>query len=121
MSKIRVGVLGETGLVGQHYLRGLNEHPYFKYTQDLGSCQLIFSALPDEIAQEVEPDYAERGYAVFSSVSYHHLESDIPLIIPEVNSDHLNLIRMQQEKRGWKKGFIVAKPNCTLQNYLLLF
>ncbi len=119
MPKLKVAVLGERGLVGQMYVERLTDHPYFDLTGDLGSAGVIFSALPDCAAQEEESKYAAMGKAVFSSASYHRLDSDIPLIIPEVNPEHLDLIPIQQKKRGWDKGFIVAKPNCTLQSYLL--
>lgn len=132
--KIPVGVLGASGYVGQQYLRLLENHPTFEVVfqaarkppydtvydrKKAQQCALVFSALPSSIAQIVEPLYAEMGLPVFSSASYHRLESDIPLIIPEINGGHLAMLDMQKKNRGWDRGFIVAKPNCTLQSYLL--
>ncbi|MHC1584748.1 MAG: aspartate-semialdehyde dehydrogenase [Candidatus Syntropharchaeia archaeon] len=73
---------------------------------------VVFSALPSSVARKVEPKFAEAGYAVASNASALRMEKDIPLVIPEVNSDHLGLIDLQREKRGWD-GFIVTNPNCS--------
>jgi len=74
--------------------------------------RLVFSALPSGVAREVEPEFAAAGYAVCSNASAYRLEPDVPLIIPEVNADHLALIERQQAQRGWP-GFIVTSPNCS--------
>lgn len=87
--------------------------------RNFSECQIIFSALRDEESIEVEEMYAERGLAVFSHASSHRRASDIPMIIPEINPDHLDLIPFQRQKRGWKTGCIIVKPNCTLQSFLL--
>lgn len=79
---------------------------------------VIFSALRDQVAQSIEYQLASQGSAVFSHASIHRKADDIPLVIPEINPSHLALIPFQQKKRKWK-GFIVAKPNCTLQSFLL--
>ncbi|MFN3383700.1 MAG: aspartate-semialdehyde dehydrogenase [Archaeoglobaceae archaeon] len=73
---------------------------------------LVFSALPAEIAREVEPKFAEAGFAVSSNASAFRMHEDVPLVIPEVNPDHLALIEVQKRKRGWD-GFIITNPNCT--------
>lgn len=73
---------------------------------------LAFSALPSEIAKEVEGKFAEAGCAVTSNASSYRMEKDVPLIIPEVNPDHLQLIDVQKENREWR-GYIVTDPNCT--------
>ena len=104
MTKILVGVLGQGGAVGQHYVQKLKNHPYFELTQNLDRCALLFSALPDSAARQNELKYAKQGRAIFSSAACHRLEKDVPLIIPEINPDHLTLIRDQQKNRGWKKG-----------------
>jgi aspartate-semialdehyde dehydrogenase len=84
-------------------------------------CQLVFSALPGDVAGPVEEDFAAAGYVVSSNASAHRMESDIPLLIPEVNPDHLALIPHQQQRRGWERGFIVTNPNCsTIQLTLAL-
>lgn len=73
---------------------------------------IVFSALPSSVAKEVEPKFAEAGFVVASNASAYRMDEDIPLIIPEVNPDHLGLIEIQKKKRGWD-GFIVTNPNCT--------
>ncbi len=73
---------------------------------------LVFSALPAEIAREVEPKFAEAGFAVSSNASAFRMHEDVPLVIPEVNPDHIALIEVQKRKRGWD-GFIITNPNCT--------
>ena len=76
-------------------------------------CDVIFSALPSEVAKDIEPTLAGAGFAVVSEASAHRAERDVPLIIPEINPDHLKLLQTQREKRGWKRG-IVTTPNCTV-------
>lgn len=73
---------------------------------------LLFSSLDSKIAGEVEKEFAQAGHAVISNSSNHRMESDVPLLIPDVNPDHLALIRAQRQQRGWK-GMIVTNPNCT--------
>jgi aspartate-semialdehyde dehydrogenase len=73
--------------------------------------ELVFSALPAEIAGEVEDDFSRAGVAVCSNARSHRMEPDIPLVIPEVNPDHLALIDLQRD-RG-RDGFIVTNPNCS--------
>jgi len=150
MSKIRVGVLGATGAVGQRFVQLLANHPYFELTvlaaserstgktykeatnwiltepmpaglasqavQPLATdldCQLLFSALPTAQAKEWESQLAAAGYGIFSNASAHRMDNDVPLLIPEVNPDHLNLLAHQQTNRGWRRGFIVTNSNCT--------
>ncbi len=76
------------------------------------ACDLVFSALPAEVAQDVEPAFAAAGYAVVSNARSYRMAPDVPLIIPEVNADHLALIDAQRRARGWR-GFIVTNPNCS--------
>jgi aspartate-semialdehyde dehydrogenase len=150
MSKIRVGVLGATGAVGQRFAQLLVDHPYFDLVilaasdrsagklykeaanwiltepmpahlanmvvQEMSTeldCDLVFSALPTESAKEWESRFAAAGYGVFSNAGAHRMDSDVPLLIPEVNPDHLDLLAYQQIHRGWERGFIVTNPNCT--------
>jgi aspartate-semialdehyde dehydrogenase len=77
-----------------------------------GAPQLVFSSLDSKVAGEVEQEFARAGHAIVSNSSNHRMESDVPLLIPEVNPDHLALVRGQRSKRGWK-GMIVTNPNCT--------
>lgn len=73
----------------------------------------VFSALPNEIAATAEPAFAQAGLLVFSNASYHRMVPDVPLLIPEVNAEHLLLLRVQQQQRGWRGG-IVCNTNCTV-------
>ena len=77
------------------------------------SMPIAFSALPASVAREVEPLFAQAGYAVCSNASAFRYDSDVPLLIPEVNVDHLTLIERQRAKRNWP-GFITTNPNCTI-------
>lgn len=161
MKKLRVGVLGATGMVGQSYISLLEGHPWFETAHLVASpssagkkycdavagrwhmrndipenlmnlkvysiidianakknCDFVFSALDSEIAKEWEEKYAETGIPVVSNASTHRHTPDVPMIIPEINPQHLEIIPVQQRNRKWKKGFIVVKPNCSLQSYL---
>jgi aspartate-semialdehyde dehydrogenase len=73
---------------------------------------LVFSALPSDLARELEPRFALAGAVVCSNASAFRAEGDVPLLLPEVNPDHANLVRIQQRQRGWR-GAIVTNPNCT--------
>jgi len=165
MAKIPVGILGATGMVGQQYIRLLEDHPWFevayvaaspasagkKYKDALRSgwlvdgemphrigelivgdvgdvkraaenCAFVFSAfeMPEkELIRKSESDYAAAGMPVFSNASAHRSTPDVPMLIGEINPHHLDIIPAQQKNNGWKKGFIVVKPNCSLQSYLL--
>jgi aspartate-semialdehyde dehydrogenase len=77
-------------------------------------CDIVFSALPSEVAAEVETKFAEAGFLVVSEASAHRMDEDVPLMIPEVNAEHLELLETQKRTRGWKKGGgLVTTPNCT--------
>jgi len=147
--KIKVGVLGATGAVGQKFVRLLTNHPWFELTEVAASqrsigktygeatpwfqdvplperisqlpvkecrpgldCRIVFCGLDAAVAGKVEEDFAAAGYAVFSNSRNHRLDEDVPLLIPELNSDHLELVEIQKKKRGWP-GFIVTNSNCT--------
>jgi len=73
---------------------------------------VLFSALPSSVAKEVEPSFAKEGYAVASNASSYRMEDDVPLVVPEINPDHLEAVERQKEARGWD-GFIVTNPNCS--------
>ena len=166
MSKIAVGVLGATGMVGQQYIYLLQNHPWFevkylaasprsagkkyieaterrihfpgiletmgeKIVEDAGNmeaainaskagnCAFVFSALEmgKEETQNLENAYAAAGIPVISNASAHRWTADVPMLIAEVNHSHTDIIPAQQKARGWDKGFIVVKPNCSLQSY----
>src|SRR5438067_9693880 len=76
-------------------------------------CDLVFSSLPSDIAKESEEEFAGAGYPVISNSSSHGMSADVPLLIPEVNADHLALIDVQRKNRGFDRGFIVTNPNCS--------
>ena len=162
--KIKVGVLGATGMVGQRYIKLLENHPWFEVTyvaasprsagklykdavasrwligadipaavagltvQDAnvvesarGQCAFVFSALEmgkDEI-KALEEAYAAAGIPVVSNASANRWTSDVPMLIPEINASHLDIIKKQQAHHGWDKGFIAVKPNCSLQTYMM--
>ncbi|AXR78055.1 aspartate-semialdehyde dehydrogenase [Natrarchaeobaculum sulfurireducens] len=73
---------------------------------------LLFSSLPSSIGSEVEPDFCEAGYVVSSNSSNARMAEDVPLVIPEVNADHIDLLEVQRDERGWD-GALVKNPNCS--------
>ncbi|AGF97042.1 aspartate-semialdehyde dehydrogenase [Methanosarcina mazei] len=73
---------------------------------------VVFSALPADLALTVESEFAKAGFAVASNASSYRMEKDIPLVIPEVNPEHLGLLEVQQDTRGWD-GYIITNPNCS--------
>lgn len=80
--------------------------------------EVVFSALPSEVAHGLEEEMAHRGLKVFSDASSHRMEADVPLLVPEVNPDHLDLVKLQGARfRG--SGFIVTIPNCSITGLAL--
>lgn len=82
-------------------------------------CRFVFSAVSSDIARDYEEQYAAAGLPVISNAGYHRHAPDIPVLIPEINAHHLEIIPHQQISRGWSDGFIVTKPNCSIQSYML--
>lgn len=80
--------------------------------------KLVFSALPADVAREIEPEFARAGYAVCTNASPYRAVDDVPLLIPEINADHVALIEGQRAGRGWP-GLIIASPNCTVTGVAL--
>jgi len=74
--------------------------------------KLLFSAMDASVATEIERAFAEAGHVVVSNSRNHRMEQDVPLLVPEINPDHLKLVAGQQAARGWK-GQIVTNPNCS--------
>lgn len=157
MKKLRVALIGATGLAGQQFISALVNHPWFELTGlaasprnagkkyvdalrgangmigwflteplpahianmtvlagdalDVSQFDLIFSAVESDVAKELEPRYAKTT-PVVSAASAFRYENDVPLLIPPVNPEHVELLREQQKHRGWK-GFIAPMPNCT--------
>jgi aspartate-semialdehyde dehydrogenase len=148
-SKLPVGILGATGIVGQRFIQMLEGHPWFEvawlaasdrsegrpYAEAArwrlktaipasvakmqvspaktdGAPKVIFAALDADIARELEPQFADAGCAVVSNSSALRMQSDVPLVIPEVNGDHMQLI----EQQSWRRksgGYVVTNPNCS--------
>ena len=77
-------------------------------------CDVVFSSLPSNIARETEEAFARAGFPVISNSSSYRMDEDVPLLIPEINHDHLGLIEIQQRKRGFDGGYIVTNPNCAV-------
>jgi len=163
MKKLKAGVLGATGMIGQNYIRLLENHPWFEVTylaaspnsagkkyseavkgrwhmetpiptqvasimvedanivsNAIGKCDFVFSALEldKETTKALEINYAKNNIPVVSNCSAHRFTSDVPMLVPEINSTHLKIIPVQKKNYGFEKGFIVVKPNCSLQSYL---
>ncbi len=162
MSKMKVGVVGATGMVGQRFLTLLDGHPYFEvvalaasknsagktYEEALGGrwklatpmpeqyknmvvrdaenidemkdCAFVFCAVnmkKDEI-KALEEKYAKAEIPVVSNNSAHRWTPDVPMVIPEINPEHLEVIAAQRQRLGTKRGFIAVKPNCSIQSYV---
>jgi len=84
-------------------------------------CAFVFSALEmgkDE-TRALEESYAAADIPVISNASAHRWTDDVPVLIPEVNPHHVDIIPLQQERRGWDRGFIAVKPNCSIQSYMI--
>ena len=76
-------------------------------------CDIVFSSLPGEIARRTEEEFARAGYAVISNSSALRMDEDVPLLVPEVNDEHLGLLETQPTSRGFDRGFVVTNPNCS--------
>src|SRR3989338_7538637 len=161
MQKLKVGVLGATGMVGRTYIHLLRNHPWFEVSHVVASeasagksygeavegrwhikgeipgaakelkihaigqidaakknCDFVFSAVDSGVAGEWEEKYAAAGIPVVSNASAHRFTSDVPMLIPEINPGHADIIPIQRKNRGWQKGFIAVKPNCSIQSYM---
>jgi aspartate-semialdehyde dehydrogenase len=149
VTKIPVGLLGATGIVGQRFVQLLEDHPWFEvawlaasersdgrpYGEAArwrlktalpsriaemrvssaipeGAPKVIFAALDSRVAAELEPRFAESGHAVISNSSALRMQKDVPLVIPEVNPEHLKLLECQAWRRK-SGGFVVTNPNCS--------
>ncbi|MBX3299919.1 MAG: aspartate-semialdehyde dehydrogenase [Acidobacteria bacterium] len=80
-------------------------------------CDIVFSSLPSSVARETEEAFARASYPVISNSSSYRMDEDVPLLIPEINGDHVGLIEKQKENRGFTKGFIVTNPNCAVMSF----
>lgn len=94
-------------------------HSIADIEQASNECKIVFSAVTAQAAKIYEEQYAAAGLAVLSNTSYHRHTYDVPVLIPEINADHLEIIHAQRKKRGWERGLIIAKPNCSIQSYMI--
>lgn len=76
-------------------------------------CEMVFSSLPSGAALEAENAFARQGFPVISNSSAYRMEEDVPLLIPEINQEHLSLLDRQRTARAYDRGFIVTNPNCS--------
>lgn len=77
-------------------------------------CEIVFSSLPSNVARDTELAFARAGYPVISNSSSFRMDEDVPLLIPEINHEHIALIDVQRQNRGFGDGFIVTNPNCAV-------
>lgn len=161
--KLKVGIIGATGMVGQRFISLLHDHPWFDVVvlaasprsagksyyeavgnrwaqsidipefignmlvEDAGSIDkiaplvdFVFCAIDmdKQATKELEEAYAKAEIPVVSNNSAHRGTKDVPMVIPEVNNDHINVIEAQRKRLGTSKGFIAVKPNCSIQSYV---
>lgn len=163
MRKLKVGVLGGTGFVGQRFVSLLDNHPYFEvvsiaasprsagktYKEAVGNKWKLSNPMPEGVKdliikdvydlesissevdfvfcavdmskneiKELEERYAKAEIPVISNNSAHRMTPDVPMVIPEINNDHFQIIESQKKRLGTKRGFIAVKPNCSIQSYV---
>jgi len=101
-------------------IKNLEVADAFDISAAASQCSLVFSAvsLDKSLTAKLESDYASAGIAVVSNNSAHRATPDVPMVIPEINPDHLDIIPMQRKNHGWSKGCIVVKSNCSIQSYM---
>ena len=160
--KLRVGILGATGMVGQRFISLLENHPWFEvvtvaasprsagktYEEAVGSRWKMATPMPEAVKQlvvmnvnevekvaagvdfvfsavdmtkdeirAIEEAYAKTETPVMSNNSAHRWTPDVPMVIPEINIDHFDVIEDQKKRLGTTRGFIAVKPNCSIQSY----
>jgi aspartate-semialdehyde dehydrogenase len=160
--KLKVGILGATGMVGQRFISLLDNHPWYEvvvvaasansagktYKEAVGDRWKIASPMPEAVAsltvmnvnevekvaasvdfvfsavdmtkdeiKAIEDAYAKTETPVVSNNSAHRWTKDVPMIIPEINPEHCNIIEAQKKRLGTKRGFVAVKPNCSIQSY----
>lgn len=163
MKKLRAGIIGATGMVGQRFLTLLENHPYFEvtalaasarsagktYEEALGGrwkldipmpeyarqmtvidaadiktmsglVDMVFCAvdMKKEEIKALEESYAKAEIPVVSNNSANRWTPDVPMVIPEINPEHLEVIVSQRKRLGTRRGFIAVKPNCSIQSYV---
>lgn len=160
--KLKVGILGGTGMVGQRFISLLENHPWFEVTTIAASprsagksyeeavgdrwkmdtpmpeavkklvvmnvnevekvasqVDFVFSAvdMSKEEIKRIEEDYAKTETPVVSNNSAHRWTPDVPMVVPEINPDHMKVIEFQKKRLGTQRGFVAVKPNCSIQSY----
>lgn len=163
MEKLRVGILGGTGMVGQRFVSLLENHPWFEvttiaasprsegktYEEAVGSRWKMSTPIPEKVKnlivknvndvsgvsgdvdfvfsavdmtkeeiKAIEEAYAKTGTPVVSNNSAHRWTPDVPMVVPEINPEHFEVIEAQKKRLGTDRGFIVVKPNCSIQSYV---
>lgn len=163
MSKLKCGIIGATGMVGQRLITLLNNHPYFEitvlaassssagktYEEAVGKRWKMTTPMPESVKETVirdasmvaeisslvdfvfcavnmpkeeilalEEAYAKAETPVVSNNSANRWTPDVPMVIPEINPEHLEVIDMQKKRLGTKRGFIAVKPNCSIQSFV---
>ena len=160
--KLKVGILGGTGMVGQRFIALLENHPWFEvttiaasprsagktYAEAAGSrwkmttpmpeavknivvmnvnevekvaaeVDFVFSAvdMTKEEIKKIEEAYAKTETPVVSNNSAHRWTEDVPMVVPEINPEHMKVIEFQKKRLGTQRGFVAVKPNCSIQSY----
>ncbi len=160
--KLKVGILGGTGMVGQRFIALLENHPWFEVTTIAASprsagktyeeavgerwkmttpmpeavkeirvmnvnevekvaaeVDFVFSAvdMTKEEIRKIEEDYARTETPVVSNNSAHRWTPDVPMVVPEINPEHFEVITFQKKRLGTRRGFVAVKPNCSIQSY----
>ncbi len=160
--KLKVGILGGTGMVGQRFISLLENHPWFTvttiaasprsagktYEEAVGGRWKMDSPMPDAVKsiivknvneiedvaadvdfvfsavdmtkeeiRTIEEAYAKTETPVVSNNSAHRWTPDVPMVIPEINPKHMEVIAFQKERLGTERGFVAVKPNCSIQSY----
>lgn len=160
--KLKVGILGGTGMVGQRFISLLENHPWFKvttiaasarsagktYEEAVGNRWKMTTPMPEEVKnivvmnvneveevaskvdfvfsavdmskdeiKAIEEAYAKTETPVVSNNSAHRWTPDVPMVVPEINPDHMKVIDFQKKRLGTSRGFVAVKPNCSIQSY----
>ena len=160
--KLRVGILGATGMVGQRFISLLENHPWFQvvtvaasprsagktYEEAVGGRWKMDTPMPDGVKKlvvmnvnevekvastvdfvfsavdmskqeirQIEEEYAKTETPVVSNNSAHRWTPDVPMVVPEINPEHFDVIQYQKKRLGTSRGFIAVKPNCSIQSY----
>ena len=160
--RLKVGILGGTGMVGQRFISLLENHPWFEVTTIAASprsagktyeeavggrwkmdtpmpeavkkivvmnvnevekvaseVDFVFSAvdMTKEEIKKIEEEYAKTETPVVSNNSAHRWTPDVPMVVPEINAEHMKVIEFQKKRLGTTRGFVAVKPNCSIQSY----